>query len=64
MRILIVDDVKLNVMSIVKYLNNEYEIDVAYNGEEALSKIETFKPNIILLYNDASNGWLCCFTNY
>ena len=49
MRILIVDDVKLNVMSIEKYLNNEYEIDVAYNGEEALSKIETFKPNIILL---------------
>ena len=49
MKILIVDDIKLNILSIEKYLNNEYEIDVAYNGEEALSKIETFKPNLILL---------------
>jgi len=49
MKILIVDDIQMNIMVIKKYLNNEFEIDVAYNGEEALSKIETFKPDLILI---------------
>ena len=49
MKILIVDDIEMNIMVIKKYLINEFEIDVAYNGEEALSKIETFKPDLILL---------------
>ena len=49
-KILIVDDVPTNVtliVAIIKKLNVEY--DTAENGEDALKKIETFKPNIVLL---------------
>ena len=49
-KILIVDDVPTNVTliaAIIKKLNVEY--DTAENGEDALKKIETFKPNIVLL---------------
>ena len=46
-KILIVDDVPTNVTliaAIIKKLNVEY--DTAENGEDALKKIETFKPNL------------------
>ena len=49
-KILIVDDVPTNVTliaAIIKKLNVEY--DTAENGEDALKKIDTFKPNIVLL---------------
>ena len=49
-KILIVDDVPTNVTliaAIIKKLNVEY--DTAENGEDALKKIETVKPNIVLL---------------
>ena len=49
-KILIVDDVPTNVTliaAIIKKLNVEY--DTAENGEDAVKKIETFKPNIVLL---------------
>jgi len=49
MKILIVDDIQMNIMVIEKYLNNEYELDKANSGEEALKKIETFNPDLILL---------------
>jgi CheY-like chemotaxis protein len=49
MKILIVDDIQMNIMVIKQYLINEFEFDVASNGEEALSKIETFKPDLILM---------------
>ena len=49
-RILIVDDIPTNVAliaAIISKLNAKY--DKAESGKEALAKIESFKPNIVLL---------------
>lgn len=49
-KILIVDDIPTTVTlisAIIKKLNVEYE--TAESGEEALKKVESFKPNIVLL---------------
>lgn len=59
-KILIIDDVPTNVAllsEIVKTINVKY--DVAYGGAEAIEKIESFKPNLVLcdLMMPGVNGW-------
>jgi two-component system cell cycle response regulator len=49
-RVLIVDDLAPNVKLLEAKLANEYyEYASAYSGAEALEKVKTFKPDIILL---------------
>jgi two-component system cell cycle response regulator len=49
-RVLIVDDLAPNVKLLEAKLANEYyEYASAYSGKEALEKVKTFKPDIILL---------------
>lgn len=48
-KILVVDDHPVNVELIAAYLEKDYEIIPAYSGEEALEKVRTDKPDIVLL---------------
>ncbi len=48
-RVLIIDDDLANVKLLSIYLEKDYDIIVAYNGKEALLKIEHEKPDIVLL---------------
>lgn len=48
-KILVVDDQPVNVKLITAYLENDYIIIPAYSGEEALEKVRTDKPDIVLL---------------
>lgn len=48
-KILVVDDTQLNVKIIEDYLKNDYEIIRAYSGKEALEKLKSEKPDIVLL---------------
>lgn len=49
-KILIVDDEK-NIIDVLTYAlkKEEYVVERAYDGQEALDKIKTFKPHIIIL---------------
>ncbi|NWH06093.1 response regulator [Desulfobacter latus] len=49
MRVLIVDDVKINVDILVEALGDDYRISVAMDGESALKIVEQTPPDIILL---------------
>ncbi|HMT34906.1 MAG TPA: response regulator, partial [Chitinophagaceae bacterium] len=49
-KVLVVDDEK-DILQIVKY-NLElhgYEVDTAENGVDAIAKIKTYKPDLVLL---------------
>lgn len=49
-KILIVDDNKVNVELLRTQLKHyNYELDTAYDGEEALDKIQTNRPDLVLL---------------
>ncbi|HEY9245268.1 MAG TPA: histidine kinase dimerization/phosphoacceptor domain -containing protein [Candidatus Methanoperedens sp.] len=48
-KILVVDDTRPNVEVITDYLEKDYEIIPAYSGKEALLKIKSDKPDIVLL---------------
>ncbi|MCK5592382.1 MAG: response regulator [Candidatus Pacebacteria bacterium] len=49
-KILIIDDEKLIVKAFEDHLKREgYDIEVAYDGEEGLTKAKEFKPDLILL---------------
>lgn len=48
-RILIVEDVKLNVQILLNVLRDEYDLKVANNGLEALAMIKEQMPDLILL---------------
>jgi DNA-binding response OmpR family regulator len=48
-KILVVDDQPVNVELIAGYLEKDYEIIPAYSGEEALAKVKSEKPDIVLL---------------
>ncbi len=50
-KILIVDDDPRNIRIMEEILDGFYTFDVAYDGLEALEKIELFQPDIILLDN-------------
>lgn len=48
-RILVVDDELLNVELMRAYLSNDYDVITAYNGKDALDKVKTEEPDLILL---------------
>lgn len=49
-KILIIEDDKvLNEMYALKFSKEKYEVETAYEGIEGLSKLSSFKPDIILL---------------
>lgn len=48
-KVLVVDDEPINVMLIQSILEKDYDIIPAYNGREALEKIRTDAPDIVLL---------------
>ncbi|MCG8569692.1 MAG: response regulator [Spirochaetes bacterium] len=48
-KILVVDDEYANVFLMKNLLIEEYEIETGKDGEEALAKLEIFKPDLILL---------------
>ena len=49
-KILIVDDLKFNIDLLEEHLQNDlYEIHRAYNGQEALSKTLSVRPDLILM---------------
>lgn len=49
-KILIVDDKKEIAELIRDYLENEeYEVELAYNGQEALELFQQFKPDLMIL---------------
>ena len=48
--ILIVDDKEYARFTVSEYLKlHEYEVETAENGDDALKKLETFEPDLILL---------------
>ncbi|WP_292464446.1 response regulator [Methanolobus sp.] len=48
-KILVVDDELLNVELMRAYLSNDYDVITAYNGKDALDKVKTEEPDLILL---------------
>lgn len=48
-KILIVDDVELNVDLLMQLLEDDYELSVAIDGEQALSKTAAENPDLILM---------------
>ena len=48
-KVLVVDDQPVNVEIIFGYLENYYDLISAYSGKEALEKVISHKPDIILL---------------
>jgi two-component system, NtrC family, response regulator AtoC len=58
-KLLIIDDDNLVGISLKKALNRlDYEVDLCFNGGEAVTKIEQFEPDVILLdiYLTTHNG--------
>lgn len=48
-RILIIDDDRFNRDILIELLGDEYEVDVAENGEDGLDKMKEFGPDLVLL---------------
>ena len=48
-RILIVDDAPVNRRILQELLEDDYELDFAADGEECLSKVREFEPELVLL---------------
>ncbi|MDM8549175.1 sigma 54-interacting transcriptional regulator [Desulfobacterales bacterium HSG2] len=48
-KILLVDDVKMNIRTLVETLHEEYELYVVLNGESAIEHARRYLPDIILL---------------
>ncbi len=48
-KVLVVDDEPVNVELVTAILEDDYEIIPAYNGREALEKLTSDKPDIVLL---------------
>ena len=58
-KILVVDDTDFNRDLVVQLLEDEYEMVIAENGEEALQKTESERPDLILmdLGMPVMDGW-------
>ena len=58
-KILVVDDTDFNRDLVVQLLEDEYDMVIAENGEEALQKSETERPDLILmdLGMPVMDGW-------
>jgi len=48
-RILVVDDERLNLNILVSILSDDYDVVIAKSGEQALKRVETQAPDLILL---------------
>ncbi len=48
-KILIVDDLPMNVLILTKILQTDYQLETAASGEEALAKATAFQPALMLL---------------
>ena len=48
-RVLIVDDNAMNVGVLSRILRKEYDLETAADGEECLTKLSAFKPQLVLL---------------
>ncbi len=48
-RVLIVEDQALNRELLVQLLSAEYEVDTASNGQEALDRVSSFWPDVVVL---------------
>ena len=61
-KILVVDDEQLNVELLEGILSKDYEVVTAYNGNEALLKVEKTFPDLILLdiMMPGMNGYEVC----
>lgn len=61
-KILVVDDEPMNVEIFEGYLSNDYDVVKAYNGDEALLKVGTTNPDLILLdiMMPGKNGFEVC----
>jgi DNA-binding response OmpR family regulator len=61
-KILIVDDEPFNVELLEGYLSKDYDILKAYNGNEALLKVRTTPPDLIILdiMMPGLNGYEVC----
>jgi two-component system, cell cycle response regulator len=61
-RILVVDDEPMNVEIFEGYLSIDYDVVKAYNGDEALLKVGTTNPDLILLdiMMPGKNGFEVC----
>ncbi len=61
-KILVVDDEPMNVEIFEGYLSNEYDVVKAYDGDEALLKVGTTNPDLILLdiMMPGKNGFEVC----
>lgn len=61
-KILVVDDEPMNVELFDAYLSKDYHILKAYDGNEALLKVETTNPDLILLdiMMPGKNGYEVC----
>jgi len=47
--ILVADDTEINIDILLEILSNDYNVHVATDGESALSSVEKFQPDLILL---------------
>ncbi|MCZ7355439.1 MAG: response regulator [Candidatus Methanoperedens sp.] len=61
-RILVVDDEQLNAELLEGMLSSEYDVVTAFDGNEALGKVETSLPDLILLdvMMPGMNGYEVC----
>jgi two-component system, sporulation sensor kinase E len=61
-KILVVDDEPLNVELLEGMLSREYDVVTAFDGDEALSKIEKTSPDLVLLdvMMPGMNGYEVC----
>lgn len=61
-KILIVDDSRSIVAAMVDILKDDFDIQIAYSGEEALKIIKDFKPDLLLLdvVMTGINGYEVC----
>ncbi|MBN2110333.1 MAG: response regulator [Methanosarcinaceae archaeon] len=61
-KILVVDDEVLNVELMRAYLDSDYDVISAYNGKDALEKVKTESPDLILLdvMMPEMNGYEVC----
>lgn len=61
-KILVVDDEQMNVELLENYLSGDYDVSVAYDGDEALLIIDKDPPDLILLdiMMPKMNGYEVC----